>query len=88
MPLPQNADSFSSFLLDLFLASGGGFPLYPEFLQYDTTIFFFFKRFLCDHLGLYYILHIQLRDDDDGDEAKGQGGRWGEGFRESVAVSP
>ena len=51
-------------------------------------IFFFFKRFLCDHLGLYYILHIQLRDDDDGDEGMGQGGRRGERFRESVAVSP
>ena len=35
-----------------------------------------------------FFLHIQLRDDDDGDEGMGQGGRRGEGFRESVAVSP
>ena len=43
---------------------------------------------VCDHLGLYYILHIQSRNDDDGDEGMGQGGRRGEGFCESVAVSP
>ena len=57
------------------------------FLQY-LMFLLLLKRFLCDHLGLYYILHIQLRDDDDGDEGMGQGGRRGEGFRESVAVSP
>ena len=28
----------SFFSLYLFLALGGGFPLYPEFLQYDTMI--------------------------------------------------